>query len=505
MSSSSHKRHRRSQHEIHELLGQADDRKPSAEQLNTSKTQHGQPSLAKNQPAVSTIQDTVPDPSSHPTSSPPCIQDMSSASAAAEPPPVTTVSQLNNNNNNTNTSEPSTLIASDLSTLPSTRTAAPPSLVPIPHPSLPTASPLSPPSGNTNRRQAHSNPQQSAQPSLHGNMMSSTSFNFSFNLCQVRFGTQTSPPKSTNLLSAIEDQASTSMSTTNRETTTNPDDTTPPQDSDIPDSDLAGTNASHDATTAGVLSTTGSSSASGTSRAQPVGARLITEGTFLLPLRRIEHLACKVPGPSLGNVPLIVVTPQHQGSKKTLTLTSGNCAQLMRRAKNFTNGVARSPTGKSKERRYNKQQNNKRKQHEIEDDGNSSQKPPPQQSNSSLHLVTSFSLTTLLIEDIWFLKDGTPVALFFHDELLPPRYSKKWLDAWEQTLQSDNVPTVRCQGRLYKQVLGWVNGNPDKDAVTGFRPIPDVIAAMSETQQHGIFLKLPIFGSMDFSVSSPPL
>ena len=186
----------------------------------------------------------------------------------------------------------------------------------------------------------------------------------------------------------------------------------------------------------------------------------------------------------------------------------------MRRAKNYTKGVTRSPTGTAKQRRYNN--TNKRKRSSSDSDsvplassslmsdavsGLSSTSAAPIQN------VTSFALRTLFLEDIWFLEVGTPIVLFFRSELLPPRYAKGWLDVARDTHQSQHIPQVMCQGNLYNQLCGYVHLNPSGviRKVTGTKTYNDIIAAMSERSQNGLYLKFPVFSpSSGCNLVSPP-
>ena len=235
-----------------------------------------------------------------------------------------------------------------------------------------------------------------------------------------------------------------------------------------------------------------------------VKARKVEEGAFLLPLRRISPLSCNNPGPSTDNIPLVVVTPTHLGPNKSLGLVKNHCSLLLKKAKNYSKGVGRSPTGVKKQRRYQDNKSNKRKHQES----TASEDPSSTLSDQhSLQVVTSFSMRTLLLEDLWFLKEGTPVALFFHDESLPPRYAKKWMKIWNDTLQSMHLPQVLCQGRSFKQLTGWVYLNPDdrRSKVVGLHPYPEIEEALKEVHQHGLHLKFPyIPPSSNFNLTNPP-
>ena len=47
----------------------------------------------------------------------------------------------------------------------------------------------------------------------------------------------------------------------------------------------------------------------------------------------------------------------------------------------------------------------------------------------------------------WFVANGTPIVLFFSNDVLPPRYGKKWTKVLSDTAQSTYIPTILFQGR----------------------------------------------------------
>ena len=181
----------------------------------------------------------------------------------------------------------------------------------------------------------------------------------------------------------------------------------------------------------------------------------------------------------------------------------------MRRAKNFTSGVSRSPTGTTTQRRYSNLTGNKRRHsatEDTQDDDNDTRTPSTTalDDSPSLQFVTSFGLRTLLVEDIWFLEEGAAVILFFNENMLPPRYAKKWHKVSRDTAQENHLPTVTFDGRPYKQLSGWVHQNRLTEKVTGVKLYKDIIAAMNEALQFGLYFKFPIFSNTDANLLHPP-
>ena len=475
LSSPSHKRRRHSQSQIRRLYAARDERQNTEMPSRNSADRSGN-SLAESQTRPS-ISASAQGPTSRSHPDVPDIPGLTYRTPPTIDPPFAGIQQPAASTN----SEPTTLLGStavsDLSTIPSsaqtnTNHPSPPALM---------LTRVPPDAGR-------SNPQATGHALLHQQPISSLAFNIwhrkgSFG--HVQFGTQSSPPKAMHLVHPPT-------------TTTNV--------ASVPERTTTAAAAPSNPTN----TTASTTSATSTTRGDPVRppmanvrVRKIDEGCFLIPLRKAPPLQCRRPGPSVNHPPLVVVTQKHTGSKKTLPLASNNGAQLMRRAKNFTSGVARSPTGSSKQRRYLNATTTKRKHNESEveneDDNTQALSPRP------LQMVTSFALRTLLIEDIWFLKVGTPVVLFFHDALLPPKYSKRLLDVWKHTLQCNTVPTVMCQGRPYKQLIGWVHKNCDaSESVIGLTHLNDVVRKLSEHSQNGIKIKFPIFDSKDFTLTAPP-
>ena len=329
---------------------------------------------------------------------------------------------------------------------------------------------------------------------------------------QLQFGTQSSPQKALKLLPAMERSVTdgpnppASASVT---TATNP---TPLDGHEA----IGGASAPDTTTAVPTLRLTKAPpvAAARSSSANPnpqhhnlIKGKLkkITEGSYLIPLRRMQPLPCKNPGPAAKkNTPLILVAQMTDSTTKaSLSLVANHCSVMMRKAKNYTAGVTRSPTGTFKQRRFNNKKNNKRKRGGIPETTIS----PVSNDDSTprIQIVTSFALRTLFLEDLWFLKEGLPVAVFFHEETLPPRYSKKWLTVLGDTSQSAYVPTVTCQGRTYHQLTGWVLGNPDTKLITeGFKAYPDIFEALKEHHQHALHLKFPILSPCDSNLVQPP-
>ena len=237
-----------------------------------------------------------------------------------------------------------------------------------------------------------------------------------------------------------------------------------------------------------------------------VPVKQIVEGTYLLPLRRQPPLHCQNPGQSSKlHPPLVIVAPEAE-NPQALSLSSNHCSQLMRKAKNFTAGVSRSTTGTKKQRRYNRLSSTKRKRSDSVAPSETNS-PDSNQQNNQIHVVTSFALRTLLLEDIWFIEEETAIVLFFDEALLPPRYGKRLLTLWRETEQSQFLPTVSCQGRSYKQLSGWVQSNQaTKKKITeeGVKTYDQVMEALSEFNHNGLYLRFPIFSAIDCNISFPP-
>ena len=233
-------------------------------------------------------------------------------------------------------------------------------------------------------------------------------------------------------------------------------------------------------------------------------------GSFLIKLRRLDPFYCKNPGPSSTNTPLVTVAANHsENAKSPLSLVKNHCALLMKRAKHYTSGITRSPTGVMKQRRFQSNTSNKRKHSETMTTGpevdQTSNNPTNSETHSQLQVVTSFALRTLLLEDVWFLEEGSAVVLFFHTDSLPPRYSKKWLEVADDTQQSHCMPTVQCQGRQYQQLTGWVHKNGAKKQFDGPQTYEQIIAALQEFPQNGIHIKFPMLSEGEtLSLTSPP-
>ena len=408
---------------------------------------------------------------------------------------------------NVGRSEPSTFLdsaaASSLSTLASDRTQPPRRVEMVAFPPLASNDSGHRPSGNEVDEEA-----QTHNPTTRG--VSSLSFQLwhrknSFG--EMEFGTQSSPPKplSTLQLSAQspgveqpEDAPNTeyTVPTAVAPSASTQEPTTAPTTNDPSPTPIQAPTATKPSPTYAHL----------TGRVKNV-----KEGAYLLPLRRQPPFACANPGNSaMLHPPLIVVSPTATTTRSKLTLASNNCSQLMRKAKNYTSGVTRSSNGKSKQQRYQPQSKKRKSISEQSAVSSTLSDATPIPSPSSptgthaIHVVTSFALRTLLLEDVWFLKPNTPVVLFFDETILPPRYGKRWLKVWRDTLQSEFIPTVLCQGKPYKQLVGWVHQNPHRDKVEGEHPMKQLAETLVERTQIGIEMKFPIFSAIDCNLAFPP-
>ena len=374
--------------------------------------------------------------------------------------------------------------------------------------------------------------------------LSSSSFNL-YHRCNsiglVEFGTQSSPPKSSNLLRAIEaskdpspdKNAQRPVNQSNNDddadhpTATN--DTVPtavaPPPGTVP---VTGAVAPSPSTT-GPNTTDTTDNTQSTESLERLGSGLvrrgnpstilqpqvqypnlkvqikkIQDGSFLFPLRRQPSLKCNNPGDSTKNHPPMIVVATSPDKRCNLSLVANYCGPLMRKAKNYTMGVTRSSAGITKQRRYNKT-SNKRKHVGSSDTVDTEDTAEDEQSfPSSVQMVTSFGLRTMLLEDFWFLKIGTPVALFFNAAILPPRYAKKWSKVLRDTSQSNYVPSVLFEGRSYHQLTGWVLKNPDLRHVTDAQLYKHIVDAMNEHLQYGTHFKFPIFSSDNCQFTTPP-
>ena len=345
----------------------------------------------------------------------------------------------------------------------------------------------------------------------------------------VEFGTQSSPAKPLNLQVAPEDQASSNLETASQQqqeaATTTHDEANNPLSTT--NNNEAGPHASQYTVATAVAPPTDPSS---DRRSGPIVTRRptsqrdfpnlkvkvqkVTEGSYLVRLWRLWRqppLPCLNPGNSASQHPRLVIVSPNPSTTSPLTLASNHCSQLMRQAKNFTAGVSRSSNGTTKQRRYTNKQPSKRKyaetlsvSTEAASASSTHTSPPARNESNTLQVVTSFALRTLLLEDMWFLEEGTAVVVFFDESLLPPRYGKEWLETWRDTAQSEFLPTVLFQGRPYKQVTGWVHQNSDTEHVIGHHVYRDLFQAMSEHGQRGINIKCPIFSAIDCNISFPP-
>ena len=375
-SSSSHKRHRRSQHEVRERYGEAGTKATSISSSIEGASKDT--IIAETRPSAS--EPTAPSPASvtkderSPPTDPtspnyPDIpeQDWDPTDDEDGGKEYQTPSGGNDDHqrapniaqpSDTSFSEPSTLLpsgnASDLSIIPSTsdrsnlRHSSSSAQQPA---TFSAAFPL------TTIGPSPANPTTVAQPVA---LVHSKVSSFCFNVwhCQhsfgpMQYGTQSSPPKQMNLLPAIEVQFRRPPNEINT--------TIPPSDNTAPSSPLSGTSnppvdpPPQTIDTPLVLTRAPSRAPVQGKKPPPpnlnVQLRNVTEGSFLIRLRRIAPLPCTNPGPASTQPPLILVTETHDSNQhSTLTLVKNNCAQIMKRAKNYTllacptNGVLKPQT-----------------------------------------------------------------------------------------------------------------------------------------------------------------
>ena len=526
MSSSSHKRHRLTQKEVRELF---DARSVSERSMASDNNQDE--SIAKNQTTTPSTSNrnppSLPRFASLPTVNP---QDYETPLAQKDPP-----APQSRSSEQSEQSEPSTFLsleaASSMSTIPSEASST--RFVRRPSPdTFSQAFPIAAVNAGITPNETF------PRPTTMG--LSSVSFNLlhrrdSFG--HVQFGTQSSPPKSmilnkspndalcpnTAALLNTNDQASDDRTTTGiREsqyttaTAIVQSDEASPQSADPSTANPPPADTDPNAP-APTFQLTRHGAVHQRIQAFPnlkLKVKKVTEGAFLLHLRRHPPLPCANPGDApTRNAPLIIVSPTAD-PKQPLTLTSNFCSQLMRRSKNYTHGVMRSTNGTNKQQRY-QSKTKKRKQADADstetstttsNSASSSSQATNNTTQSRLEFVSSFGLRTLLIEDVWFLPEGKPVVLFFNDDLLPPRYGKRWLKVWRDTSQCLHLPTVFCLGKEFKQLCGWVLRNGDTEHVTGaYLLYEDIVHSLKESTQRSIHLKLPIFSSDEScSIISPP-
>ena len=228
----------------------------------------------------------------------------------------------------------------------------------------------------------------------------------------------------------------------------------------------------------------------------------VKEGSFLVPIRRHPQLPCVDAGEALTkNPPMVIITQTpEKRTAKALNLVSNFCGPMMRKAKNFTRGGTRSPTGTHKQRRYHKAKKRRLSADDAAPSTSSSTGP------QNLQMVSSFAMRTMFVEDIWFLQEDQAIILFFNDDMLPPRYSKRWTKVWKDTQQCNYVPTDMFDGRSYKQLCGWVHNNKAaKKKICEDKPYKALVEAMNETSQNGVYLKFPMFSPSNHNITSPPL
>jgi hypothetical protein len=111
-----------------------------------------------------------------------------------------------------------------------------------------------------------------------------------------------------------------------------------------------------------------------------------------------------------------------------------------------------------------------------------------------LHVVSSFSMRTLLLEDVWRLAPGTPVNIFSRLSGGPtrnPRFDEQWVKAHVTTQQG--LPNLKGPGKavFFRQVQGYVFANPRQHDILG-RPITDLVDIVTNTfQREGIVIRCP--------------
>ena len=326
-SSSSHKRRRRSQHDVREAYG-APATKETSIPSSVGGTTNGNPSIAEIEPGASSISQPPLDP---PSNDPrdddasnylqyPDVPDpMDSSDEEDEEKDeyqtpnnraFPTIAQQQDNINNS--SEPSTFLASvaasDLSTsLPSTsdRSSKPPPPPPPQNTSFSAAFPLANVASPSNHLPATSRPPSNTTtlpPSSTNTRVSSLNFNVwhrQYSLGSLQYGTQSSPQKSLNLLPAIEGQANATTSVANP--TTNPPSRSPSASvpTMVPTQPSVPEDTTQDPVAAAPL---GLTRAVGTHKPPPLNLKTLLPdvgpGSFLIKLRRLDPFYCKNPGPS---------------------------------------------------------------------------------------------------------------------------------------------------------------------------------------------------------------
>jgi hypothetical protein len=173
---------------------------------------------------------------------------------------------------------------------------------------------------------------------------------------------------------------------------------------------------------------------------------------------------------SIAN-PLICVNPASLPLKQDITKQS--CANLVKRIRN--------PLGVRSASVPRDDTLNARQRSKLAAASNSNWTVPDQ-----LHVVSSFSMRTLLIEDLWRLQPGTAINVFSRISGGPtrnPRFDKHWLKAHVTTEQ--RLPNLKGpdKGVLFRQVQGYVLSNPRLHDIIG-RPVSDLADIVTNTFQH---------------------
>jgi hypothetical protein len=177
--------------------------------------------------------------------------------------------------------------------------------------------------------------------------------------------------------------------------------------------------------------------------------------------------------------PLICVQPSSLPLKQDFTRQS--CANLVKRIRN--------PLGVRSTRPARDDSLNDR-QRSINVATSNSEWSVPQQ----LHVASSFSLRTLLIEDVWRLAPGTPVNVFSRLSGGPtrnPRFDGQWLKVHATTKQG--LPNLKGPGKAvyFRQVQGYVVANPRQHDILG-RHVTDLVEILTNTfQPEGIIVRCP--------------
>ena len=111
-----------------------------------------------------------------------------------------------------------------------------------------------------------------------------------------------------------------------------------------------------------------------------------------------------------------------------------------------------------------------------------------------LHVVSSFCMWTLLLEDVWRLAPGTAVNVFSQLSGGPsrnPRFDEQWLKS--HTMTKQGLPNLKGPGKgvYFRQVQGYVFANPRQHDILG-RPVTELVDIVTNTfQREGIIVHCP--------------